>query len=214
MVLIHGGGALMTGLTLGTTYVLSIGPNNMMIIREGLVRGRAILVSSLMLASYVSLLLLSNQMTDRIAAWSSSVTTLLTGLGLAAMLWFSALSVRAAIGREPRRIAADGGGEPLFACLRRVASVALVNPLMYVEFLLIPAGAGGAFKDPALRLEFTVGLVLMAALCCYGYAAGGRACAGLFQHRRAMQAFDLASAGLLALLATAAGVDLLRSTPL
>lgn len=140
------------------------------------------------------------------------MTTLLTGLGLAAMLWFSALSLRAALGREPRLIAADGGGEPFLACLRRVAAVALVNPLMYVEFLLIPAGAGGAFKDPALRLEFTIGLVLMAALCCYGYAAGGKACAGLFQHRRAMQAFDLATAGLLALLAMTGGASLLRSS--
>ena len=49
----------------------------------------------------------------------------------------------------------------------------------------------------------------MAVLCCYGYAAGGRAFAAFFQHRRAMQAFDLASAGVLALLAVAGGASLL-----
>jgi L-lysine exporter family protein LysE/ArgO len=183
----------------------------MMIIREGLVRGRVILVASLILASYVALLLLSYGMTDAIAARSTAVAALLSSLGLAAMAWFAIVSIKAAIRAESRRLETRGAGEPLPSCLRRVMLVVLVNPLVYVEFLLIPSGALGAFKEPSLRLEFTIGLIAMAALACFGYAAGGRACAGLFRHRRAMQMFDLACGCLLAMLAFTMGVGLLQS---
>ena len=48
--------ALLTGLAMGTTYVLSIGPNNLMIIREALARGRVFVVASVFQASYLILL--------------------------------------------------------------------------------------------------------------------------------------------------------------
>ena len=120
------GGAFAAGLALGTTYVLSIGPNTMMIIREALVRGRVILIASLVFASYVALLLLSYGMTDAIAAQSGSLITVLSAFGLAATIWFALLSVRAAFGPRARHVAAFGTAEPVGACLRRAALVVAV----------------------------------------------------------------------------------------
>ena len=211
MQLLHGGGALAAGLALGTTYLLSIGPNNMMIIREGLVRGRVILVASLVFASYVALLLLSYSMTETLAAQSASLSVVLSALGLAAMIWFALLSIRAALGPQGRHVEALAASEPIGTCLRRVALVVAVNPLLYIEFLLIPSGALGAFREPPLRLEFILGLIVMAALTCFGYALGGQACAGLFRHQRARQAFDLACGCVLAGLALTIGIGLVQS---
>lgn len=211
MQLVQGGQALAAGLALGMTYVLSIGPNNMMIIREGLVRGRVILVASVVLASYVLLLALSYGATDAIASWSASLTTVLSCLGIGAMIWFAGLSIRAALGAHTREIRAPRSSEPLTVCLRRVALVVAVNPLLYIEFLLIPSGALGTLKEPLPRLEFTLGLIVMAALACYGYAAGGRACATLIRHRKAMQIFDLASGCVLGMLALTMSVALIQS---
>ena len=44
------------GLALGLASMASIGPNNLMIIREGLLRRRAIFVASLVWGTYVALL--------------------------------------------------------------------------------------------------------------------------------------------------------------
>ena len=56
MSVIISGDAFVAGLALGSASVLSIGPNSLMMIREGLARGRTGLVASVVLISEASLL--------------------------------------------------------------------------------------------------------------------------------------------------------------
>ena len=51
---------------LGAASILSIGPNNLMLVREGLMRGRVGLVASLVFSSYLVLLATVFFLTDTI----------------------------------------------------------------------------------------------------------------------------------------------------
>lgn len=204
-----GGNALLIGLATGVTYLLSIGPNNLMIIREALSRGRVFIVASVILMSYVVLLLVALMFNEAVVAHVVAMRTMLGWLGLVAIFCFSFLSFRSAF-----RSVSDIGGagarqETMAACLKRSMEVAWLNPLMYVEFLIIPAAFSNNFNSLALRQYFILGLIIMSAVCCYGYAIGGGVCAVLFRHHRTLQVFDLISGSLLAVLGLAMGASLM-----
>ena len=192
-----GCGALGAGVVLGTASILSIGPNNLMLVREGVMRGRVGVVATLVFASYLVLLVVVFFLTDTILSWLSPYRPLLTWLGLGAVSWFAFLSLRAFV-RPPRRQAErNARGETLQACLGRVMAIVWLNPLTYIEMLLIPASVCQSFPAPPVRLEFLASLIVMFAIACYGYSFGSGLFSSLFNQRRCLQIFDLTSGVLL-----------------
>ena len=212
MVEIGTGGALAAGLTLGAASILSIGPNNLMLLREGLRGGRVGLVATLVWTDYLLLVVMAFSLTDTIALALAPLRSLLLWLGLAAVAWFATLSLRAALRAEARRNPAAIGQESRFACVCRVAAVVWLNPLTYVERLLIPAAICGTFKDPMLRIEFVVGLMIMTTVNCYGYSLASGYCSSFLRHRRTLQVFDATSGLLLSCIAIAMGIALVHPT--
>lgn len=188
------------GLALGVASMASIGPNNLMMIREGLLRGRVMFVASLVWGTYVALIAASYLLGASIAGLSPSLRAALSWLGLAAVLWFALQSFRAAsvAGRVEDR---SGKAETGRSCLARVMGVVWMNPLTYVELLLVPAALGQSFAAGGARLEFVMALILMAALCCYGYALGGGLVASLLRSRANLRVFDLVSGFILSAVA-------------
>jgi arginine exporter protein ArgO len=171
-----------------------------MIIREALARGRVFVVASVFQASYLILLVAALLFNETIVTRIAAMHTMLAWLGLGAIFWFSFLSLRTALRSGPKSYGSGEAREPMAVCLRRSMAVAWLNPLMYIELLIIPAAFAGTFRDPVPRLDFFLGLIVMSAACCYGYAIGGGICAMLFRHQRVLQLFDLASGLLLAAL--------------
>ena len=55
--LLNHGGTLALGLGFGAASMLSVGPNNLMLMREGLARGRTVTVATAVWLSYLVLLL-------------------------------------------------------------------------------------------------------------------------------------------------------------
>lgn len=208
MMVNDGSGALAAGLTLGTASLLSIGPNNLMLLREGLRGGRTGLVATLVWASDLLLFVVAFTLSDTIATVLAPLESILLWLGLAAVAWFAALSLRAALRAQARRGPAERGPEPWIACVGRVAAVVWLNPLTYVERLLIPAALCGTFGTPVLRVAFVLGLMIMTTVNCYGYALGGGYCAAWLRHRRTLQVFDATSGLLLSCIAIAMGMAL------
>jgi threonine/homoserine/homoserine lactone efflux protein len=136
-----------------------------------------------------------------------AIQTALTGL--LALLWFAWCSLRAALTvQEKDRDSQARTAESPLDCLRRALAVVWLNPLTYIEFLLIPAVLCAAYSNMHSRLQFVFGLVCMTAINCYGYSLGGMVCAPLIRYRRALQIFDLASGGILT------GVALILATTL
>lgn len=199
---------VLAGLTLGTASILSIGPNNVLLVREGLVRGRIGTVATFVWTSNFVFLLAAFALTNVLSATSSPVRAIFAWLGLAWICWFAFAALRTAFraglndpgkGREP---------ETMIACFKRVMSVVWLNPLTYIEFLLIPAAICGRFESASLRVQFFASLAVVAAVGCYGYPLGGSACATVLQHRRALQVFDLSSGCLLIAVAAVMAVRL------
>ena len=195
------GGAFSAGIAMGIASILSVGPNTIMLIREGLMRGRVGLVASAVWGSHVLLLVSALVLTGTIATDERSMRHVFSWLGLAALVWFAYSSLRAYFRASTKfRYGADNR-ERTADCVRRVLAIVWLNPLTYVERLIVPAAIGGSFLMPVCRVLFIAGLIVMATVGCFGYGFFGRLCAPLFRRANVLRSFDLASGILLSCLA-------------
>jgi arginine exporter protein ArgO len=205
-------GGFQAGLALGAASMASIGPNNLMMMREGLMRGRTGFVASLVWGSYVVLIMAAYFLAGPVARLDPAMRTIFGWSGLLAMAWFAWLALRGAAtagraGEHIRRV------ESARTCVLRVMRVVWMNPLTYVELLFIPAALCQSFTARDARLQFILALILMAALCCCAYAIGGDLVAAWLSRRKALRAFDLVSGLLLSGVAISMAVTLLSNTP-
>ncbi len=206
-----GCGALGVGLMLGGASIFSIGPSNLMLMREGLVRGRVGLVASSVWVSNLTLLAASLILTDTIAGGLLPLRSLLTVLGVATLSWFAVRSFRSAKSLRVAPFASDIVMERATGSVGRALATVWFNPLFYIEVLLIPASICNGFKDHALRLQFAVGLAAMITIKVYGYAFAAGACAPYLERGRSLRLFDLASGLMLACFAALMMVRLVVS---
>lgn len=127
-------GGFQTGLALGMASMASVGPNNLMMIREGLLRGRVMFVASLVWGTYVALIAASYLLGGSIASVDPAFRAVLSWIGLVALAWFALQSFRAAsvAGRiEDRSGRAETGrslgGGMMASLLRSRASLRLFD---------------------------------------------------------------------------------------
>lgn len=197
---------LLAGLGLGAASMLSIGPNNLMLIREGLVRGRVLTVATTVWASYIVLLVSAMALAD-VSRWvGPSTRSLLSWCGLLTVSWFAFDALRIAI-FAPKHGSGERAEETR-TCLRRVLMVVWCNPLTYLELLLIPAAFCSTLQSFTLRSEFICAFLAMKGVSCYGYTLGGGLCGSLAGDRRVLRVFDLASGLLLGGVAVVLAISL------
>ena len=164
--------AVELALALGAASMLSVGPNNLALFREGLLRGRMGLVVALISASQVGLAFLASQTAPSVDALDPTARSVLSWVAVAVVLWFAAAAFRAGVRRcEPRPAAT---AERLSACVRRVMTMTALNPLIYLEFFFVPVAIVQGFEQPAAGARFTAMLFAMILLCNVGYVALGR----------------------------------------
>lgn len=191
---------LQIGLAMGAASMISVGPNNLMLLREGLMRGRSGLMVGLVLGSYSLLVLLALGAAAASLSIERGLQAALCWGGFAALSWFAIQSFGAAFNRRGQQDATWCKETPL-ACTRRVLAVLWCNPLTYVELLLIPTALAQSMTADGDRIEFAVALIAVSALCCFGYAFGGNALARVVGSRKGLRIFDLASGVILAAVA-------------
>ena len=202
------GSAFVAGLALGSASALSLGPNALMLIREGLARGRVGLVTALVWVSNLSLLGLVLVTASSLRLDTPSLKISLSWVGLAALLWFATASFRSAFRTSRTTERHDGRQECRKACAIRVLKVFWTNPLTYIEIFIVPSAPCGTLDNPALRVHFISGMLaaLTTGFCCY--SCGGRLFSFLFYHQKTLQFFDFVSGILLSCLALSLAVEL------
>ena len=164
--------AVELALALGAASMLSVGPNNLALFREGLLRGRMGLVLALISASQAGLAFLAWRAAPSVDALGPSARTVLSWGAVAVVLWFAVAAFRAGARRcEPQ---AGATSEHLIACVRRVLTMTALNPLIYLEFFFVPVAILQGFEQPAAGGRFTVVLFAMILVCNLGYLALGR----------------------------------------
>jgi L-lysine exporter family protein LysE/ArgO len=201
LIAILAGSAFSAGTAMGTASILSVGPNNIMLIREGLIGGRVALVASTVWISYLVLLVSALILTGEIATEGKTIRPILSWLGLLAMIWFAYASLRAYFRATTTFQYDSDAREQAAGCLRRVLAIVWLNPLTYIELLFMPATIGGSFLMPICRVLFISGLVMMATAACFGYSFCGGVCAPFFRRKDVLRRFDLISGILLSFLA-------------
>lgn len=87
--------ALHVGLAMGATSIVSVGPNNLMLLREGIARGRIVTVASLVLGSYVVLVSAAVFLGSSSFRSADCLSTILSWGGLVALIYFAGMSFRA-----------------------------------------------------------------------------------------------------------------------
>ncbi|MGH8821914.1 MAG: hypothetical protein ACREWJ_11555 [Rhodoferax sp.] len=87
-----------------------------------------------------------------------------------------------------------------------------MNPLTYIERFLLPATIGQPFVTPDVRLQFALGLIVMAAIGNYGYAMGGGELMRVLRGRMNLHIFDRVSGVLLSGVALALVLSLVTDS--
>ncbi|PSJ57939.1 hypothetical protein C7I85_21490 [Mesorhizobium soli] len=195
---------LQLGLALGLASMLSVGPNNLMMLRAAIGRTRPVMVAATVWASYNTLAAVGVWLGAEISEQSAWLTAVLPWLGVVALLYFATASLRKALSRA---VPADHPAESarIAASLRTV----WLNPLTYLERLIMPSVFAADLEDPTLRLLFFFGLAGASTMNCFSYALGGRLLAGVIRSPRGLRIFDCAAGLLLICLAGAGALTLL-----
>lgn len=194
------------GLAFGAGSLVSIGPNNILLLREGLGGRRPALVAWVMWLSYAGLL--------GLAVFAGHVLRPLLEEAALALVWSGAVVLAVmgvaalrASGRPPANGAGPGGAKELWhAATGRVLRVVLLNPLTYLELVAVPAALALPLAHLEQRCALLCGLLLVFALNCFGFSFGAALLSPLFRSPSRLRLLNGVSGaimiGLAALVAT------------
>lgn len=202
--------ALHVGFLMGAASIASVGPNNLLLLREGIVGGRTLTVASLVFGSYVALVSAAVFLGSSSFRPGESLSSALSWGGLVALIYFAALSFRAMWTHEVTQRATKDQ-ESLLECALRVLKVVWANPLTWLELLLVPAALARSFPSDIDRIFFAAALLTMSAICCFGYALFGYLVASIVTRRGYLRVFDLVSGVILTCMSASLATSLLFS---
>ncbi len=180
---------LQMGLAMGAASMLSVGPNNLLLLRSGLCGRSPVPAVSAILGSYVLLVVMATVMAGSAVTVNEATERLLKWAGLVALANFAVMSFRSGLSakRQGRGKEVDAVG------LGTVLRTVWLNPLTFVELFLIPLSLAKSMTEDFDRMAFAAALLAMSALCCLGYAYGGVAVSRLLGATRLLASFDLVS---------------------
>jgi L-lysine exporter family protein LysE/ArgO len=184
---------LLTGFLLNFGLVLSISPQGLYVLREG-IYGRnvfwvattcciadALFVTAGTLG--VGTALAAHPLTTRVAVWISILF----------LSYYGLRSFRAALsstGQDEDEASVSAGTR---MAIVGVLAVTLLDPCVYTDTLLVLGGASAGLEAD-LRLSFTAGVILSSTLWFYGLGWFGRRISRLVSNKRTRVGFDLVSA--------------------
>jgi L-lysine exporter family protein LysE/ArgO len=195
------------GLLFGSASLLSIGPNTVMLLREGLVRGRPLTIACAVWGSYAVLLSTAIAGGHVVRPVVETLAPLLSWGGAAVLAYFGLSTLRAAAAGRRGFVFGEAGTESVLGCAKRALRVVWSNPLTYLELLLVPAILVLPVADLVSRLALLAGLLVVFALNCFGFALGATAIAPLVRSPDRLRHVDRGSGILMLLLAALAAVS-------
>lgn len=189
--------SFVTGSALGAASMLSVGPNNLLMIREGMNQGRVVVVPTIVMLCYSACILAAFEFADQIARLPTEIRVTLAFLGIPIMIYFSIMCFFSAA--KSRRIGVEQvtQREPIQRCVLRTLTVLLCNPLLYIELLIVPASICAVMNSQADRLTFVIGLILTSSIYCFGFSFGARYLIRVLRISDRLAFFDAVSGAML-----------------
>lgn len=187
--------AAAAGFALGFGLLFSIGPRTLQLVRSGLAGFHPVTTA---VASYLSDLVLAAAAVGGFGVALAARPRLAVALqivGVAFLLWCGARSLlRARRPAGPVRL--TGAAASRRAAVRAILSVCWLNPLFYVETLLLVGALSAGYAGSA-RLFFAAGFLAAAALKSFGWVSVGVAFARRLGDPEVRARFETAAGAIL-----------------
>jgi L-lysine exporter family protein LysE/ArgO len=193
---------LLQGVVLGVSLCLTLGPQSLFVLRQGLRGEQALQVAAICALSDVIMIAAGASGSGALLAAFPSVRSLAAWSGAVLVVACGALQL---IGTVLRIDACSAPGRAAKAASRAIMPaivLSLLNPQVYLEMVGVVGGAALRFAEVE-RVAFACGVMLVSPLWFFGLALAGRRAAAVMQNRRAAVALDLAAASLMLALGTA-----------
>jgi L-lysine exporter family protein LysE/ArgO len=189
------------GFAFGSVSLLSIGPNNVLLLREGLAGSRPLFVASVMWCCYAALLGLAVFAGRSVQPSISGVAWILEWGGVLALAVMGLVALRKAGRRCVEVIGVQEAREAWTDAAGRVLRVVWLNPLTYLELLAIPAALAVPLTNVGQLHALFAGLLSAFAINCFGFVLGASLLAPLFRRSSAIRVFDGLSGAIMLTLA-------------
>jgi L-lysine exporter family protein LysE/ArgO len=185
---------MIEGFVLGAGLIVGIGPQNTLILRQGLRRQHLLLIVLLCTLLDAVLITLGTVGVGTLmqGAWLSK---LMTYAGIAALLHYGFRSFWAAF--VPALEAKDVVTFPTRRqVVTAILAVSLLNPSVYIDTMLLIGGGANHYQSDQ-RLWFAVGAIAASLIWFLGLTYGSALLAPMLRQARVLRAIDLFSGGLL-----------------
>ncbi|MEE8370900.1 MAG: LysE/ArgO family amino acid transporter [Sphingomonadales bacterium] len=185
----------LNGFLISIGLVVAIGPQNVYVLRKGLLGRHVLAVSSACFLSDAALIILGAVGFGRIATRYHSIEVTMAMLGAGFLLWYGWRSFREAADPQAlteKDIDEAGGkahGKGLMAAIAMALTLTMLNPHTYVDTLVILGGMAAQHEEGA-RTAFTAGAVIGSAVWFYGLGYGAAFLAPAFKSRTAWRVLD------------------------
>ena len=184
---------LAQGFVVNWGLLLAISPQGLYVLRQGVRHEHPVCVSTTCLLVDFLLIGAGTLGIGSALAASPRIQPLAIGLSILLLVAYGARAVWLAVRESTKEVLSSGTcGSPLPAIIGALA-VSLLDPCVYVDALLLLAGAAASFEAQD-RLQFAIGAIAASAMWFYGLGLGGRRVAVLLRSARARTMVDLASA--------------------
>lgn len=206
MVDIDSFGAFAQGLALSAGLILAIGPQNAFVLRQGLRRESVGPVVAISAFCDVALILAGAFGMAALFAASAFLLAVATWGGAAFLAWYAISALRRALGPDAALDAGAGGGAGAAAS---AWALALLNPHVYLDTVVILGAVAGSFDAFAARASFAAGasVASIAWFAALGY--GARVLAPVFAKPLAWRLLDLLVAATMGFIAASLVLDAL-----
>jgi L-lysine exporter family protein LysE/ArgO len=189
---------LLEGFILSAGLIVGLGPQNTLVLRQGLRRQHLLLM--VVLCTLVDAFLIGLGTVGLGALLQGELLTrLMTYAGAAALLYFGARSLKAAF--CPACLAQEAAHLPSRKqMVMALLAVSLLNPSVYIDTLLLIGGSAARFEGD-LRLWFATGAAGASLVWFLSLGYGSALLAPLLGQPKVLRALDLLSGGILWLMA-------------
>jgi L-lysine exporter family protein LysE/ArgO len=200
--------ALTTGFAIGLGLVLSMGPQNLQLIRAGAMRRHGFATATSGFLSEIAIVLATIAWLGTVLETAPQATVALQVLGIGFLVWCGVRTLQRR--RHPvEGLGHDGSPISLRASVAAMLCVTWLNPLVYLEVGLVAGSASLGF-DSGTKASFAVGLLAASAIKFYGWTALGRGLASWLCISDRMTWFNLTSGLVLIMMAAGLGLHVTR----
>jgi L-lysine exporter family protein LysE/ArgO len=192
--------ALLSGFAVGVGLVMSIGPQNLHLIRAGANTGRGWITATVGYSSEIVIFLAAATWLAAVLQRAPELVTGLYALGIVFLVWCALCTLH---GRS-RALGGLGHGNATPTIRGEVLgmlSVTWLNPLVYLEVGLV-AGTLAISQESSAQTAFATGFLAASAIRFYGWASVGQRLGPWLSQGDRMAWFNIGSGVVLLLLAT------------